>query len=116
MEIYKDIEIRDLSLKYKGHLFVSDLHIGLEESINKQGILIPRFQFSELKERIRKLLTKEIKVIVITGDLKHEFGTISEQEWRHTIQIIDLMLENSRKVVLVKGNHDTILEPIAKKT
>ncbi|MBS3157045.1 metallophosphoesterase [Candidatus Woesearchaeota archaeon] len=115
MEIEKGIKIKDLALIYKDHLIISDLHIGLEEALNKQGILIPRFQFKEIKQRLEPLLLKKIKVIVINGDLKHEFGTISEQEWRHTLQVLDLLLENNRKVILVKGNHDTILGPIADK-
>src|SRR3989338_153854 len=115
MEIEKGIKIKDLALIYKDHLIISDLHIGLEEALNKQGILIPRFQFKEIKQRLEPLLLKKIKVIVINGDLKHEFGTISEQEWRHTLQVLDLLLENNRKVILVKGNHDTILGPIAEK-
>jgi len=80
MEIEKGIKIKDLALIYKDHLIISDLHIGLEEALNKQGILIPRFQFKEIKQRLEPLLLKKIKVIVINGDLKHEFGTISEQE------------------------------------
>ena len=115
MEIEKGIKIKDLALIYKDHLIISDLHIVLEEALNKQGILIPRFQFKEIKQRLEPLLLKKIKVIVINGDLKHEFGTISEQEWRHTLQVLDLLLENNRKVILVKGNHDTILGPIADK-
>ncbi|MBU2639507.1 MAG: metallophosphoesterase [Nanoarchaeota archaeon] len=115
MKIYNNIEITDLALKYRDHLIIADLHIGLEEALNKQGILIPRFQFSELKKRLQSLLTNKIKTVVINGDLKHEFGTISEQEWRHTLQILDLCLENNRKVILIQGNHDTILGPIAQK-
>ncbi len=107
--------MRDLSLVYKDHLIISDLHIGLEEALNKQGILIPRFQFEEIKTKLKKILTKEIKTVVVNGDLKHEFGTISEQEWRHTLEVLDLCLENNRNVILVKGNHDTILDPIAEK-
>ncbi|MAF50931.1 MAG: phosphoesterase [Nanoarchaeota archaeon] len=115
MNIHNNIEMRDLSLVYKDHLIISDLHIGLEEALNKQGILIPRFQFEEIKTKLKKILTKEIKTVVVNGDLKHEFGTISEQEWRHTLEVLDLCLENNRNVILVKGNHDTILDPIAEK-
>jgi len=115
MEIAENIKIKDLALVYKDHLILGDLHIGLEEALNKQGILIPRFQFKEMEKRLKPLLLKRIKTIVINGDLKHEFGTISEQEWRHTLQVLDLLLENNRKVILVKGNHDTILGPIADK-
>src|SRR3989344_4172987 len=79
MEIEKGIKIKDLALIYKDHLIISDLHIGLEEALNKHGILIPRFQLKEIKQRLEPLLLKKIKVIV------------------------------------VKGNHDTILGPIADK-
>jgi uncharacterized protein len=107
------MQFKDLAIKYKDHLIIADLHIGIEEALNKRGILIPRFQLKELKERIIKLLTEDIKTVVIAGDLKHEFGTISEQEWRHTLEILDLFKE--RNIILIKGNHDTILTPIANK-
>ncbi len=55
------------------------------------------------------------KITIINGDLKHEFGKISEQEWRDTLNIIDLISRNTEKIILIKGNHDTILGPIAKK-
>ncbi len=117
MEISKGIEVVDLGLfivKEKV-LVVSDLHIGYEEELNKKGVLMPRFSFKDLVDRL-DLMLKEVrpKVIVINGDLKHEFGTISEQEWRDTLKVID-MVSRFGKIVLVKGNHDNILGPIAKK-
>jgi hypothetical protein len=91
------------------------LHIGYEEALNKQGILVPRTLFKELKKDLNELLERtKPETIVINGDLKHEFQEISEQEWRETLEILDLMLKHG-KVILVKGNHDNILEPIAKK-
>jgi len=117
MEIAKGIEIigKALWLKKVRILIISDLHIGYEEALNKQGILAPRMLFNETEKEVKELLEK-IKplVIVINGDLKHEFGEISESEWRETLKILDLMLKQS-KVVLVKGNHDKSLEPIARK-
>lgn len=113
----KDLEIIDLALFLRKEkiLIIADLHIGYEEALNKQGILIPRFQYKETEERLRKILEKtKPKLIIINGDIKHEFGTISETEWRHTLRILDLLLQYG-KVILLKGNHDTILGPIAKK-
>lgn len=116
MEISKGIEIIDLALKIGRTLVIADLHIGFEGALNKQGIMVPRFQFRDVCERLEKILKKaKPELVIVNGDIKHEFGTISEQEWRETLKILDLLLLNSKKVVLVKGNHDTILGPIAKK-
>jgi hypothetical protein len=115
MEISKGVEIvgKALWLKKSRTLIIGDIHIGYEEALNKQGILVPRSQFKETEKEIKELLELKPETIVINGDLKHEFKEISEQEWRETLAIIDLM--SSSQVVLVKGNHDNILEPIAKK-
>jgi len=119
MEIAKDIEIVDLCLYLKKEkvLIIADTHIGYEEALNKGGVLIPRFQFKETISRLEKVFEKVDKVdkIVINGDIKHEFGTISELEWRHTLQLLDFLGERCNEVILIKGNHDTILGPIAKK-
>jgi uncharacterized protein len=117
MEILNGIEIIDsaLWLVKEKILIIADLHIGYEEALNKQGVLITRNQFKETVELLNKIL-KSVKPekIVINGDLKHEFGGISSQEWRETTQILQLLLNNGQ-VILIKGNHDTILGPIARK-
>ena len=58
MNLTKDIEIIDLALYVKKQkiLIIADTHIGYEEALNKQGILIPRFHFKELIKRIEKLM------------------------------------------------------------
>lgn len=115
MKLYKDIIIKDLALEYKNNLILSDFHIGYEEALNKQGILIPRIGFEEIVKRIKKILNKKYDKIIINGDLKHEFGTISDTEWRHTLFLLDYLSDYCKKIILIKGNHDTILGPIAKK-
>ena len=80
MQVTPNIKIIDLALyleKFKT-LVIADSHIGYEEALNKQGILVPRFQFKELIQRLEKILKKtKPKTIVVNGDIKHEFGTIS---------------------------------------
>ncbi len=136
MQISKNIEIIDLCLylKKENILILADTHIGYEESLNKQGVLIPRFQFKETIQRLEKILKllnpkdskglgnsknfqSKIKPnkIIINGDIKHEFGTISEQEWRHTLKLLDFLSKHCKELILIKGNHDTILGPIADK-
>jgi putative SbcD/Mre11-related phosphoesterase len=117
VEIVDGVEIVDLALYLKKSrvLVISDIHIGYEESLNKQGVFVPRFQFSEVVRRLESILKRvHPKMIVINGDVKHEFGEISDQEWRETLKVLD-MLSKVAPVTLVKGNHDTILGPIARK-
>ncbi|MCX8147216.1 MAG: metallophosphoesterase [Candidatus Woesearchaeota archaeon] len=116
MEISKGVKIVDVGLKIGKHLIIADLHIGFEEALSKQGIFMPRFQFNDtIKKLNQMILVSKPEIIVVNGDLKHEFGTISMQEWRETLKVLDLLLQNSKRVILIKGNHDTIIGPIAKK-
>jgi putative SbcD/Mre11-related phosphoesterase len=117
-ELTKDFIIYDLALYIKSinTLVISDIHIGYEEAINKQGFLIPRFQYKLIKNTLSKIFSKikNIDKIIILGDLKHEFGTISKQEWNNTLNLINYLETKCNKIILTKGNHDTIIEPLNK--
>jgi putative SbcD/Mre11-related phosphoesterase len=117
MHLSKALEIIDLGIFVKKKILVlSDFHIGFEEALNKQGVLVPRFQFKDVIQRLEKILEKiKPEIIVINGDIKHEFGTISDQEWRETLKLADFLSKHCKKLVLTKGNHDKILGPIADK-
>lgn len=111
------IEIVDLTLYLKKHqtLIIGDLHIGMEEALNAKGVLIPRFQFKELMVRLEKIIqVAKPKRVVLIGDVKHEFGMITETEWRNTVRLMDFLREKA-ELQIVKGNHDAIVLPIAKK-
>lgn len=119
MNILPNIRIIGLALYFDFTLVVADVHIGYEEMLNKQGVLVPRLQFEEMTKAMgqifKQLKDEKIKTIVVNGDLKHEFGTISEQEWRNTLKFLDLLAKHCKEIILIKGNHDTILGPIARK-
>lgn len=117
MKLLPKVEIIDLALLVDSTLVICDVHIGYEEALNRQGILVPRVQFEDIVKRINGIFSKAGKLerIIVNGDLKHEFGTISEQEWRNTLKFVDLLGKNCKELILLKGNHDTILGPIADK-
>jgi len=118
MEIVPGLEVMDLALYLRREriLVLSDFHIGFEEALNKEGVLIPRFQFGEILNRLKNILEGlDLEKIIVLGDLKHEFGRISETEWRNTLQLLDFLTKYCKEIILVKGNHDTILGPIAAK-
>jgi len=119
MELLKNIEMIDLALYLKKEkvLIITDTHIGYEESLNKQGVMIPRTAFKETVIKLEKIIKKTGKVekIIINGDIKDEFGKISETEWRNTIKLIDMLARNCNELILIKGNHDKTLSYIAEK-
>ncbi len=117
MEILKGIEIVDTALFVKKQkiVIINDLHIGYEGELHAKGILIPRFQLDEIILKIEKIINKtKAKTLVINGDLKHEFGRISNTEWREVLQFLDFVLKKV-KVVVIQGNHDPIIKPILEK-
>jgi putative SbcD/Mre11-related phosphoesterase len=90
----------------------SDVHLGFEQALNKHGVLVPPFQYSQVTSHLKEAVAMaKPKRIVINGDLKHEFGSISPQEWAEVLMFLDGL--RKYEVVLVRGNHDTILGPIA---
>ncbi len=124
MELLPSTQIVDLGLYFRKHtlLAITDLQFGYEESLNKKGVLVLRFAHQEMLKRMETMLkqccsiskTKKLDAVLVNGDFKHEFGTISETEWRHCIRFLKLLQEYTDNIILVKGNHDTMLEPIAK--
>jgi len=117
MEILEGMEIVDLALyikKYKT-LAIADLHIGYEEHLIKKGFLVPGMQFKDISARLQKILSsRDIDTVVITGDFKHEFGKIYENERKNILKIINLITDK-RKLIIIKGNHDVSLPFITKK-
>ena len=114
------MEIRGmcLYLREEDTLVFADLHLGYEDELKKMGIMVPRFQYKEITEHLEKVISAlkkdgKIRRAVIDGDLKHEFGRISEQEWSEVVRFLSFLEKHFDETVLVRGNHDNILGPIA---
>lgn len=117
-EILKGIRILGLTLYIEEEktLVFGDLHLGYEEELIASGYLVPRFQYKYIVKHLSEILSEiNVAKVVINGDLKHEFGRISSQEWEEVLNFLDFLSENVESIVLVKGNHDTIVGPIAEK-
>jgi len=120
-ELLPGMEIHGLCLYIRAEdtLVFADLHLGYEEELRRMGILVPRFQYSEIVGHLRAVMSsigkERFRRAVINGDLKHEFGRISDQEWHEVMQFLSFLGGYFEEVVLVRGNHDTVLGPIAGK-
>ncbi len=121
MKLLPGISAVDLAIyiRKEDTLIIADLHIGYEQKTRMRGLLIPFNQLKELIKRFENVLNllkkDKVKRIVINGDLKHEFGSITSQEWNDIQKFIEFLQSKSEELVIIQGNHDVILEPITKK-
>ncbi|WP_332449790.1 metallophosphoesterase [Methanoculleus sp.] len=106
---------------YKGALYVrglslcvvSDVHIGLAETLYRQGLHFPLHEEETLIERFETILERfSPEVFVLDGDIFHSFDRVS-RDVRETFSTVLATLRAECEVVLVRGSHDTMLPAIA---
>ncbi len=99
-------------------LVVGDLHLGYEEFLNRSGVFVSRRLFEEMIEYFDRVFERVGKVeeIVLLGDVKHDFGRIMRQEWNDFGKLIEYLRKRSGKIVIVRGNHDKIIGPVAERS
>jgi len=97
-----------------GHsLVISDLHIGIEDELSKNGIKISD-QTKALLKRICFLIREtKARETIILGDIKNSIFT-TKIENKKISEFLD-SLKKVTNLVLVKGNHDGLIEKLVKK-
>ncbi len=101
-------------------LIIGDLHLGYENYLNERGWVFPKTQMEETLKIFDAIFKKtgRVKKIVLLGDVKHYFGGILKKEFEDFYKLVEIFkkhLYKSGRIVIVKGNHDNILEPIVNK-
>ncbi len=121
MRIFDEIELIEntnaIYIKKLDLVVISDLQLGEELYLAKEkGIYVPQIQLKEIKKELEVVFKKTMaKRILINGDVKHEFGEISQQEWREVIELVNFLRKRAREIIVVRGNHDNYLLTIASK-
>ncbi|MBR9705763.1 metallophosphoesterase [Candidatus Pacearchaeota archaeon] len=120
------IEVCEDSLLIDKKILVfGDVHLGLEESISSRHGF-PRLHLKELSEKVNRIFTalkkRKIKItkIIILGDLKHDFGSVTISEWGDVRKFLQKLItfidgDQEDKLIIVKGNHDNYLNTITRK-
>ncbi len=100
--------VRDLSL-----CVVSDVHIGLAETLYRQGLHFPLHEEETLLERFEAVLDRfEPEVFVLDGDIFHSFDRVSRAT-KETFSTVLATIRAECEVVLVTGSHDAMLPAVA---
>ena len=97
-------------------LVIGDLHLGFEEVLRERGVMLPLNIFEEVVKDFNRIFEKvgNVDKVILLGDLKHEFGRILMDERKEIGEMFNYLRRKSKKVVVIKGNHDAIIEPIVK--
>lgn len=96
-------------------LILADLHLGFEEQLAREGVFVPRIHFEGILARLKWAFKQvEVKKLILNGDIKHEFGRISRQEWNEIAKLVKFVRGEGIEVIAVRGNHDTVFGPVAK--
>ena len=105
-----------LYLEKQDLLIVSDLHLGLEESLTKDGNYVPRHQMEGIKEDIETAKDETgASRILVNGDIKNEFATTRYSESKEIKEFFRLLKNSFEEVILVQGNHDNFIESVLTK-
>ncbi|MCW3135896.1 MAG: metallophosphoesterase [Canidatus Methanoxibalbensis ujae] len=113
-----EVEILDgmpaVILREEDAICIADLHLGYEEALASSGISLPSRQLSDVELNFERAFNMcgGASLLVINGDLKHVFERVSRQEWKEVPMFIDFALSFVKKIILVRGNHDTHLGPL----
>ena len=112
--------LNDCLLINEDILVIGDIHLGYEGYIVGEEVSL-KFQLEEILKKLDSVFEilkrgyVKLKKIVLLGDLKHEFKGISKSEWRDVLGLLDYLKKRCKDIVLIEGNHDNLLELIAKK-
>ncbi len=98
-------------------LVVADLHIGYEGALAEEGLYVPPFQSQEIRSIIESMARETgASRLILLGDVKHEFGDVTRQEWRETSELLGFVKDDLKmNVEVVRGNHDNYLVALLKK-
>lgn len=115
LKLWEDLWLVDLAIYLPDRItmVIADLHLGYEEALNRDGVLVPRNHLQKVEERLEKIFAhlgvsseNKLERLIINGDLKHQFGPLSRQEWKESLELLEFLAKRAHEIVLLEGNHD----------
>jgi putative SbcD/Mre11-related phosphoesterase len=91
-------------------LVMADLHIGYESALKEKGVFLPQASYPYMKSAIEGMLKMtHAEHVIFVGDVKHEFGKPSAQEWVEVQDLLAFLIDGGIGVHVVRGNHDNYI-------
>lgn len=95
-------------------LVVGDIHIGYGKEGELSGALVNKKLFEETLFELEKIFfkIKKVDILVLLGDIKHSFSEPNQESRYDLINLFDYLEKKAKKIVIIKGNHDTFISSI----
>jgi putative SbcD/Mre11-related phosphoesterase len=101
-----------LFIRCSGICAASDLHIGLEDELRRQGLSFPLNEYEMLSARLEEVLSEfKPSVFVLVGDVLHSFDRM-DKAVRDKFESIMGTIEKRCSVIMLRGSHDTMLSAL----
>ncbi|MFN4218915.1 MAG: metallophosphoesterase [Candidatus Bipolaricaulia bacterium] len=116
------LELIDLALflPTRRVLAIADVHVGIEDALTDEGVLVPRQHLAHVQHRLERIFkelhiapSEPLQKIIINGDLRHQFGPLSRVEHRESKEFLRWLAQWTEHIVLIEGNHDGSLQQFA---
>lgn len=114
MVIGKEMEIMEgLPVLYIGSinaLVVSDLHLGYEGGMAKEGVAIPKANLKSVIATLEKAFEgRKVGRVIVVGDIKNDFSGVIAEELNELREIVNFVKGKGASLELVMGNHDNFI-------
>ncbi len=116
------LELIDLALflyERRG-LAIADVHLGIEDALKDEGVLVPRRHLAQVQQRLERIFqelhvtpSEPLRKIIINGDLRHQFGPLSRVEHKESREFLRWLTSWAEHIALIEGNHDGSLPHLA---
>ncbi len=115
MMLTKDIELPEglpvAHMRSLSSIVISDLHLGYEGMMARNGVLSPKINLLRIKKTISKALDATgANRVIVDGDIKNEFSKVEMEEFNELYDFITYVKSTGAELVLIKGNHDNFVE------
>lgn len=90
---------------------VADIHIGFEAALQAEGFAMPLDEDKMLLQRFKEVVKRfNPKVLVLNGDVLHEFGRVRRNAQKSFDKIMLALLASVDEVVAITGSHDRMID------
>jgi uncharacterized protein len=90
---------------------VADVHVGIEAAVQAEGFYMPLDEDRMLLDKFKSIVQRfSPKVMVLNGDVLHEFHRVRRNAQKSFDHIMLALLSSVDEIVIILGSHDKMMD------